>query len=155
MKKIKNLASLILILTVLISCSNDDDNLSPTIVDVWSIEKVGYMNASNDVTTEYDWSHDCSTKTDHMVLTSTENFTFNYYSAACENTFFAQEIGAYSFDESNNRLTISGGTDWDGNYNVISLTETELLLKIIVGVSENRINDRLGENNYYKFSRRN
>jgi hypothetical protein len=151
----KKLILLTFIAFLSLSCSKDDDGQSVSIVNDWAIEKVGYMNASNEVTSEDDWSHDCSSKKDHMILTSSENFTFNYFSSACESTFFAQESGMYSFDEANDRLTISGGTDWDATYDVISLTETELVLKIIVGVSENRINARLGENNYYKFSRRN
>ena len=148
----KKLFLLTFITFLSLSCSKDDDGQSVSIVNDWAIEKVGYMNASNEVTSEEDWSHDCSSKKDHMILTSSENFTFNYFSSACESAFFAQESGAYSFDESNDLLIISGGTDWDASYDVISLTQTELTLKLSADGSSNA---RLPRYNYYKFSRRN
>ena len=148
----KKLILLTLITFLSLSCSNDDDGQSISIVDDWTIEKIGNMNSSNEVTSEEDWSHDCSANKDHMILNSSENFTFNYFSSACESTFFYQEEGMYSFDEANDRLTISGGTDWDATYDVISLTQTELILKL--SADELR-NARLPRYNYYKFSRRN
>lgn len=134
-----------------LSCSNDDSQ-SVLIVDDWSIEKIGVMNTSNEVTSEEDWSHDCSAIKDFMILNSSENFIFNYINSSCE-SFFYQEDGIYSFDEANDRLTISGGTDWDATYDVISLTQTELILKS--SAEEGGRNTRLPRYNYYKFSRRN
>ena len=55
----------------------------------------------------------------------------------------------YSFDVANDRLTISGGTDWDATYDVISLSQTELILKISADELKNA---RLPSYNYYKFS---
>lgn len=147
----KKLILLSLITFLSLSCSNDDSQ-SVSIVDDWTIEKIGVMNVSNEVTSEEDWSHDCSANKDHMILNSSENFIFNYFSSACESTFFYQEEGMYSFDVANDRLTISGGTDWDATYDVISLTQTELILKL--SADELR-NARLPRYNYYKFSRRN
>lgn len=147
----KKLILLTLITFLSLSCSNDDDSQSVSIVSDWTIEKIGVMNVSNEVTSEEDWSHDCSANKDHMILNSSENFTFNYFSSLCESTFFNQEEGMYSYDEANDRLTISGGTDWDATYDVISITQTELILKLS---SDEVINDRLPLYNYYKFSRR-
>lgn len=147
----KKLILLTFITFLSLSCSNDDSQ-SVSIVDEWTMEKIGNMNASNEVTSEEDWSHDCLTNKDHMILNSSENFTFNYFSSSCESTFFYQEVGMYSFDEANDRLIISGGTDWDATYDVISLTQTELILKL--SADEVR-NARLPRYNYYKFSRRN
>ncbi len=148
----KKLILLTLITFLSLSCSNDDDGQSVSIVSDWTIEKIGVMNVSNEVTSEEDWSHDCSANKDHMILNSSENFTFNYFSSPCESAFFNQEVGMYSFDEANDRLIISGGTDWDATYDVISLTQTELILKVSADEARNA---RLPRYNYYKFSRRN
>ena len=71
----KKLILLSLITFLSLSCSNDDSQ-SVSIVDDWTIEKIGVMNVSNEVTSEEDWSHDCSANKDHMILNSSENFIF-------------------------------------------------------------------------------
>lgn len=156
MKKMITKLVLVLVLTVaFISCSKDDapaNNNSLTIIDDWSIEKYGYMDNANVIESEYDWSSDCTTKKDYLILNAPNTFTVNYFSDACESTFFAQENGTYSLNTANDRLTISGGTDWDGYYAVLTLTDTELVIKRVQAPA---ITDKLAVANYYKLSRRN
>ncbi len=141
-----------------ISCSKDDETqppipvtTSPNIIDDWNLEKYGFMNDANTIENEFDWSSDCASKKDFLILNVTNTFTVNYFSSACENTFFAQENGTYTLNASNDRLTISGGTDWDGFYAVLTLTNTELVLKKI---PDQGVSNKLGNVNFYKFSRR-
>lgn len=159
MKNFKKLALLVLTMVSLNSCSKDDAPAALpiipllTIIDDWSIEKTGFMDASNNITQENDWSHDCPSKKDYLTLTAPNTFNIKYFSGACENTFFYQENGNYSLNVANNRLTISGGTDWDGYYAILTLNQTELVLKSVpVG---SKIANKLPSTNYYKFSRRN
>lgn len=150
---IKKLALVLVVGLTLMSCSKDDaptDN-SSTIIDDWAIEKYGYMDDANAVVIEYDWSSDCSTKRDYLILNAPNTFTVNYFSNACESTFFSQENGAYTLNATNDRLTISGGTDWDGYYAVLTLTNTELVIKRI---PTSGVVNKLGMN-FYKLSRRN
>lgn len=160
MKNFKKLAILTIAVVSLFSCSKDDApaptpvNQAVTIIDDWSLEKTGNMDASNTITQENDWSHDCTTKKDNLILTAPNNFTINYFSAACEATFFYQEVGTYTVNTSNDRLVIAGGTDWDGNYAILTLSQTELVLKQIP-TGAKTANKLPGAPNYYKFSRRN
>lgn len=161
MKNFKKLAFLTLAVVSLFSCSKDDAPALPpvlpavTIIDDWSLEKTGNMDVSNTITQENDWSHDCTTKKDYLILTAPNNFTINYFSAACEATYFAREVGTYTLNDTNDRLVISGGTDWDGNYAILTLTQTELLLKKVSLGGKMASKLKLPpSNNYYKFSRR-
>lgn len=158
--KINKLVLIVSIVVLsLISCSKDDEQIinvpvetSPTIVDDWSIEKYGYMDNNNVIENEYDWSSDCSVKKDYLILNAPSTFTVNYFSSACESTFYAQENGAYTLNATNDRLTLTGGTDWDGAYTILTLSATELVLKRIPAQGST---NKLGNVNFYKFSRRN
>jgi hypothetical protein len=143
----KKLILLTFITFLSLSCSNDDDSQSVSIEGNWTIEKTGIMDSSNEVTSEEDWSHDCLTNKNYIILNSLENFTFNYFSSACEATFFGQQNGTYSLNSANGTLVISGGTDWDNNYTIIRLTERELILR--------HPSFPRNVNNFTKFSRRN
>lgn len=151
----KKIVLLIFITCLSLSCSNDDGQ-SVSIVDEWSFEKTGTMdNDTYEITNEDEWISDCSTKKDYIILTSSNTFTANFFTSACESTFFAQENGSYTLNATNDILTISGGTDWDSTYKIVTLNETELILKIEPGVSDGKNINRLPEYNFIKFSRRN
>lgn len=152
----KKLIFIVLTAFTFLSCSKDDvvENPipMPSIVDDWSIEKYGYMDDSNAIETEYNWDSDCTNNKDHILFTITNNFTANYFTSACEDPFFAQENGSFSLNTANKRITISGGTDWDGSYTILKLTNTNLVLK---RVQTSGVTYKLPSTNFYKFLRRN
>lgn len=155
MKKFKKLAVLFITIVVLGSCSKDDAPqpipapiaAAPSIVDDWNWESSGSINASNQVTQEDIRNNGCASKKDIFLFNQTNSFTATYFSSACENTFFYQESETYNLNLTQDILTIGSGSDWEGNYSIVSLTATTLELKLLP------TNGQALRVNYYKFSR--
>lgn len=122
MKNIIKITLIFLSFFSISSCSKDDDTTTAiSLVGKWEYYKTG---SNEDRLSIYE--HLCSTKNDFIEFTQTSSAETSYGSG-CE-TY----TGTYpSYKNESNRITFyKGGNQVDFYYEIISLTETELKVKL-------------------------
>ncbi|WP_417940635.1 hypothetical protein [Flavobacterium sp. RS13.1] len=139
MKKITNVALLILATTMFISCSNDDASADSNVVGKWEFSKVLTYNELNQEVFE-DYNHNCSTNKNFIQLDSKGEIKENFYDGDCE-----VEINAWTYKYKDNIIKLyNGSTLISYQIKVLSLTSKEMKIEYI----SNSSSQRKGTNTY-------
>jgi hypothetical protein len=123
MKKKMMFLAMILCLSIVSSCSKDDDNKT-SLEGKWEYQLVGTLIGNNEILEDYEHTPDCSK--DYMELLSNgvlKNFSYEMNGFACQEMI---EVGTWNRAQSNISLT---SEDEITNAEILTLTNTILKIK--------------------------
>lgn len=124
----KNIISLIFLLTIITSCSNENSNSNESVlVGKWYYSKeINEINGTQ--TGIWDWPHPCSTNRDNIEFFSNSNFSESAYLNNCQVDADNSGNGTWSINGNNLTINIWGEIYY---YQIITVNNEVLKLKDI------------------------
>jgi hypothetical protein len=161
----KKIIGIVLILaSVLISCSKDDENAS--IVGTWDKNQLGKISTDGTITDLTNHIHNCTTEKDNFTFVANGDFVIETLSNNAVSTKEkSMESNTCLSDIFTGKFTVINNNDLyvafsnnvsvgNGNYEIISVTNSELKLKVKSTSTSPKSKQTSTVNNYLTFTRR-
>lgn len=123
MKKLILLFVACVSLTSIISCSNDDDNSSASLLGKWEYSKEGFGANGIEELTDYEHTPGCNK--DYVEITANQVSDYSYFDSG---TGCTEDVYITPYTRNGNSITVGTGADTSTG-TIVSLTNTTLKVK--------------------------